>query len=289
MAEYENPAKLFLEDHSVESLADVITYTDFLRKESGLSSDPPINIESIIDRFGMHDPKAIPLPQQQGTTVPFHGSPQIIIHAGDIATRQKFSIAHELIELLFLELPGEIRPDRLKENIFGMKKERVCQKAAANLLMPLESFRPRAMRMGLTFQSAELLADEYKVSLMAALCRLVDMYPKQGVMVLWRMRNKPTELRKEVPDNQIEMLGFHPTNLPAPKLRVAWSYGNLNNLFIPEHKSIPEDSSAYEAWENDRFASGEEKMPFGRYNKKAIIESKPINIEGERHILSLIR
>lgn len=289
ISKYENPAKLYLEGHSVKSLADVIAFTDFLRTESGVSSNPPINLQAIINRFGLPDPMTVNLPQQQGMIIP-HSEPfQIIIHDGDIASRQRFSLAHELIELLFLELPGEIRPDRLKENIFGTKKERICQAGAANLLMPRESFHPRAMRMGLSFQSAELLADEFEVSLMAALCRLIDMYPKQGVMILWQLRNKPTELKKEVPDNQLELPGFHPTNLPAPKLRVAWSYGNFKDLFIPEHKSIPDDSSVYEAWKTNRFASGEEKIPFGGLATKAIIESNPFSIDGEKQILSLIR
>jgi hypothetical protein len=108
-------------------------------------------------------------------------------------------------------------------------------------------------------------------------------------MVLWQMKNKPADSKEKVPDNQIPMPGFHATNFPAPKLRVSWSYGNFNDLFIPEYKSIPEDSSVYEAWESNRFAFGEEKIPFGRYNCKAFIESKPINIMDERHILSLIR
>lgn len=289
MAEYENPAKLFLEDYSVESLKDVIAYMDFLRKESGLSSDPPIKINKIIDRFGMHTPQAIHLPQQQGTTIPYFGSPQIIFHAGDPASRQKYSTAHELVELLFLELPGEIRQDRLKENIFGIKKERICQKAAANLLMPIESFHPRAMRIGLSFQSAELLADEYEVSLMAALCRMTDMYPKQSIFILWQLKNKPTELMKRVPENQIEIPGFHPTNLPEPKLRVAWRYGSYKGQFMPIDKSIPKDSSVYIAWKNNQFSSGAEIIPFGSYNVKAFIENKPININGERHVLSLVR
>lgn len=289
MADYENPAKLFLEDHSVESLADVIAYTDFLRKESGLSSDPPINIKNIIDRFGMHAPQAIPLPQQQGTTIPFLGTPQIIIHAGDPASRQKYSIAHELVELLFLELPGGIRPDRLKENIFGIKKERICQKAAGNLLMPRDSFYPRAMQIGLSFQSAEILADVYEVSLMAALCRMTDMYPKQSIFILWQLRHKPTELKNKVPETQIEIPGFHPTNLPEPKLRVAWRYGDYKGQFMPIDKSVPKDSSVYIAWENNQPSSGAEIIPFGSYNVKAFIESKPILINGERHVLSLVR
>jgi hypothetical protein len=237
----------------------------------------------------MPEPKFVNLPQQQGMILPNCGPYQMIIHAGDSVTRQKFTSAHELIETLFLELPGNIRVDGQKENIFGTDKERICNKAAANLIMPRESFHPRAMRLGLSFRSAELLADEYEVSLMAALCRLIDMYPRKGVLVLWQMRNKPTEISKEVPESQIEMPGFHPTNLPTPKLRVAWSYGNFRDLYIPVHKSIPDDSSICEAWNTNRFVSREENIPFGRYATRAIIESKPFSIDGEKQILSLIR
>ncbi len=108
-------------------------------------------------------------------------------------------------------------------------------------------------------------------------------------MVWWQLRNKPIELRNEVPDNQFELPGFHPTKLPAPKLRVAWSYGNFKDLFIPENKSIPDDSSVYKAWNTNRFASEEEKIQFGRYARKSLIESKSILIDGEKHVLSLIR
>jgi len=233
-SDYENPAKLYLENHSIKSLTYVIAYTKFLLVEAGTSSEPPINFQAILDRFGIPEPKYVNLPQQQGMILPNCEPFQMIIHAGDSFTRRKFSIAHELIEALFLELPGKIRVDGQKESIFGVAKERICNEAAANLIMPRESFHPRAMRGGLSFHAAEVLADEYEVSLMASLCRLVDMYQKHGVMVLWHLRNKPTELKKEVPENQIEMPGFHPTNLLSRRLcvRVAPGAPNCGGISI---------------------------------------------------------
>jgi len=289
-AHFENPAKLFLRNHKVESLVDVIAYTEFLRNESELTSNPPINLQKIIDHFGIRTPQAACLPQQEGTTITIHGSPLILFNSEDIPTRQKFTIAHELIELLITEISDGIRPDRVKRTIFGMKSEQICQKGSANLLMPRESFLPRAKGLGLLFQSAEILADEYEVSLMAALCRLLDMYPKQGMLILWQMKNKPTELKKEVLSNQIPLPGIRPTNnLPPPKLRAMWTYGDYMNNFMPKDKSISEDSSVYDARNYNQFTSGEELIPFGSYNVKAFIESKPININGERHVLSLVR
>jgi hypothetical protein len=290
MGLYIDPAKLFLKNHSVDSLTDVIRYTDFLREDSGLSCDPPVDLQRIIDRFGLHTPKTIALPQQQGATVNFGGIPQILIREGDGPTRQRYTTAHELVELLISELPGNKRFDGKKDNIFGVEeKENICQIGAANLLMPIASFQTRARMSGLYFKSAEFLAIEYEVTLMAALCRLTDIYQQEACVVLWQMKNKPVELKDEIPDIQMRMPGFEPKNLPAPKLRVAWRHGNFRNLYIPSDKSIPEESSVYEAWENEQFTTREEMIPFGKYNKKAIMENKPIRIESEMFILSLIR
>lgn len=289
MSTYENPARLFLENHAVESVADVIAYADFLRLEAGLSGDPPINIQRIIDRFGMHTPKALHLPKQQGAILSKHGIPQIIVHVGDAATRQKYTTAHELIELLFLALPGNRRFDGKKENIFGVAgKERVCQVGAANLLMPMEGFRPRAIASGLSFQTAELLADEYEVSLMAALCRLTDIYAGLSAVLLWKKDNKPADLKRKIPEGQFEMPGFSPQRLVAPKLRIAWGYGGLKGTFFPRHKSIADDSSVYEAWEKDGFCSRVEPMPSGKTRRSGYFESKGIIIEGEKCVLTLI-
>ena len=66
MKTYENPAKLFLESHSVEGIDDVLAYADFLRNSSGISANPPVLLEQIFNQFGMQIPKFVSLPQQQG-------------------------------------------------------------------------------------------------------------------------------------------------------------------------------------------------------------------------------
>ena len=114
---FQDPARLFLENHSVDSLTDIFVYADFLRQEAGLSCDPPISVGSILNHFDILEPEFIDLPQQQGTTINKEDSIRFLINAGDSLRRQKFSMAHELIELLFTAIPGEIRRDRLKENI----------------------------------------------------------------------------------------------------------------------------------------------------------------------------
>lgn len=191
--------------------------------------------------------------------------------------------------MLFTELPGEIRMDRLKETIFGNKKERICQAGAANLLMPQKSFLPAAQQNGISLQTATLLVRQFEVSMMASLFRIADLFPNQVAIILWKMKNKPIELKKEVPENQISMPGFSTRSLPSPKLRVEWAYGEFMNIFIPQEKSIPEDSSVYRAWERSQITVDEEILPFGKRRVKGLFENIPISINDESRILSLVR
>jgi hypothetical protein len=289
LPEYDNPAKLFLATHRVESLADIFAYADFLRSESGVNATPPVDLFKIYSRFGLHLPVYAPLPQQQGLTIPCNGVPQIIINVADNPERQRFTQAHELMELLFSEFAGGFRLDRLKRSIFGNGKENICQVGAAHLLMPAETFEPKARCMGISFRTAEILATEFEVSFIAALFRLTDVFQNRSVIVLWRMKNKPSELQNEISSEQMVLSGFEFTGLPSPKLRVEWCYGTYHNHFIPDNKSAPKDSSVYLAWEDECYTIGEEIIPFPRYNHKGIIENKLVSINDERMLLSLIR
>lgn len=287
---YENPAHKFIEKHGkVTDLSDLVNYADFLRQESGISDKPPIDLNSIYRRFGMPIPQHAPLKNQQGTIIHTNdGLPQILIKADDPEYRQRFTQAHELMELLFLETPSEINMGRLKETIFRGAKERVCQFGAAHLLMPQRSFQPQALALGLSFQSAEELGRTFRVSGMASLFRLVDQYENEAALILWRMKNKPTELREEISDRQFQIPGFQGSFLAKPKLRVEWSYGSVRRVFIPKDKSISEDSSAYKTWYTGNYSLATETFPFGKLRSKVVFENKTSAIDGETSVLSLI-
>lgn len=286
---FQNPALIFLEKHTIGSVDEIVVYTDFLRSSAGLDVNPPIDLEPIYEHFGIPLPIQVQLPNQQGLTIFNNCVPTIVINDSDSGTRQRFTEAHELIELLFHELPGEIRIDRLKDNIFSTRKERICQLGAANLLMPIQSFLPKASELGISIQSAEQLAREYEVSLMAALFRLADIFPNKVAITLWSMKNKPSELQNKTPQDQMQLPGFSVGNLPSPKLRVDWSYGYFQNTHIPNDKSVGDDSCVYSAWEKNCPTTGEEFSPFGRYNRRIKIENKPVMINAEKFVLSLIR
>lgn len=284
---FQDPAEQFLANHKVTSKGDVITYTNYLRQEAGLDASPPTDLEVIYGHFNIPLPQKASLPNQEGLTIFDGRAPQILVNEDDPASRQRYTEAHELIEFLFHKLPGDFRMDRVKQNVFGKKKETICQAGAAHLLMPEKSYSFYCQKWGLSLNTGKRLADLFQVSLMAALFRMADLHKGWAAVILWCMKNKPVELENEVPSQQLSFLANPPAALPPPKLRVEWSYGEYKNAFIPKDKSIPEDSSVYQAWQNKQNTSSEELLPFGK-GVKGYLENLPLAFGGERYILTLL-
>jgi hypothetical protein len=60
--EYINPAEMFLHEYgSIEDSNDLIQYVEFLRRESALDSNLPVDLARIYDRFSIPAPKRIQL------------------------------------------------------------------------------------------------------------------------------------------------------------------------------------------------------------------------------------
>lgn len=288
-----DPGEMFLKTFGkVETANDVFAYIDFLRSESGLDGLIPVDLDLIFHRFQIPDPIQKPLPGQQGLLVDSKNG-IILINANDPPSRQKFSQAHELVELLFNALPNEKslgngwilkRPGGFKEST----KEYLCNWAAANLLMPPDYVNNQIKQYGINFGCARVISDECEISLSAALVQLARISPGNHSVVLWTLKNKPSEIKSKVPDNQ---LGLFDNNKPEPakKLRVEWSMGSQSAPFIPKDKSVEESSQVYEALRTGAFTSGKERLCLdGRKSAWCLTQNLPFNLENETQVLSLI-
>jgi Zn-dependent peptidase ImmA (M78 family) len=289
-----NPGRLYLQKHGkVESYEDILAYADFLRVETGLDGKLPVDLDQIYKRFNIPHPKFAPLPNQQGLLLdPKHGI--ILINSKDPERRQKFTAAHELVELLFSALPqGKDlgcgwflnRPGGFKEST----KEYLCNWTAANLLIPPTYVLELIQQYDINFESAHILSEECEVSLSAALVQLARISPRCHFVVLWRMKNKPTEIRNKPAAEQLALFDKGVDIGPAMKLRVEWSMGGPNGLYIPENKSTENSSLIYAAWQSGNFTSGKERMVFdNRTSGWYYSENLPFESDCERYVLSLI-
>ncbi len=282
---YQNPGRLFIEKFGIpRDVDDIIRYADFLRREAGVSNQPPIDLMKIFGRFGIKSHQVL-LVEQQGTSDGLLGF--MLIKEDDPATRQRFSEAHELIEFLFHQYKNMPEWRQSYYATHNTTKEKLCQKGAAGLLMPQESFVPAMLEHGVSFESASDLAGIFKTSLLATLYRILAECGDERLLVIWRFALKPTQ---EVNQAQPSLFGNDISLLPQKKLRIWWSVtsARTNNEFIPPHQSIHDDSIIVKAYETGQFQKGSERFQlkgiYGRYN----VEAKKVNVGEQMCILSLL-
>ncbi len=283
------PGRLFVEQHGgVTSPEDVIRFVEFLRKEAGLGVDPPIDLSRIYSRFNMPAPKLAPLEDQQGLLLdPERGI--VLIKDDDPLTRQRFTEGHELIEYLFSALPGGMGWAARQTGPFKLQiKENLCNQGSAELLMPRATFLPCVLELGVSFQAGRSLAKKYNVSTTASLVQMARLAPGSHAVVLWRMKNKPTELRSSISPDQISLFEQGYNELPPKKLRVEWSLTSPNAPYIPADKSVPEDCSIFAAWVSTDFTVGLDMLDLGNVQGRFRCENQSFESKGERLVISLL-
>lgn len=289
-----HPGKFYLERiGSIQSAEDILGFAEFLRREAGLDGVLPVDLGAIYAHFDIPKPQYVPLPGQQGLLVDAERG-IIAINLRDPGTRQRFSEAHELAEMLFSILPAGVdlgggwflkRPGGYKKST----KEYLCNRVAANLLVPPQELHSYIQQYGVTFESARGVAAKCQVSLSAALVQLTHIGSGRHCVVLWRMKNKPTEIKNQPAASQMTLFDGHEVGLPAKKLRVEWSMRAPEGPFIPENKSTESTSQIYSAWESGSFTEGEERMSIdGRNTGLYRSENLPFEFNNERYVLSLI-
>ena len=287
---YTNPGELFVKKFGpVNSSENVIHYVNFLREEACLGPEPPIALERIYARFEMPPPKLAPLPNLQGLLLnPEKGL--VLINVDDPVTRRRFSEAHELIEFLFDTLPRHRGRDGIQKvgSFESSTKERLCNEGAAELVMPTVSFVPRVQKLTVSFQTARLLAPEFAVSMTAALVHMASVGPGRHAVVMWRLKNKPTEIQDKISEQQLPLFGETSPKMPPKKLRVEWALSRRAIPYIPPNKSVPEDSSIYRAWQEQKFTIGEDRLVLGRISGLCLCENQPFEVDGEWMVLSLL-
>lgn len=284
-----HPGRRFIEQFgTVDGPESLKQYATFLREESGISVAPPVNLATIFERFGIPIPRRAPLPGQQGLLLDSELG-LILIEERDRETRQRFTEAHELMELLFAAIP--VRSGANARDVGGFRhktKERLCNAGAAELLMPIASYLPRVIELGVSFATGRVLSVEYDVSLSAALVHMAKIGPGRHAVTLWRMKNKPTEIQNQITDAQLKLMDISPKNIAPKRLRVEWSLAGTGVPYIPTDKSIPDDSFVYLAWRNKVFTAGTDRLELGTVRGVFYSENLPFEVEGETQVLSLL-
>lgn len=175
---------------------------------------------------------------------------EMLINGSRPPVRQRYSIGHEIIHTFFPDFEREVRstgPRWWRERDSQSEIEQLCQIGASELLMPVEAFRREMERHETSLAAVLSLAVLFEASPEAAVRRFVDLSDEPLVAVFLAMKHKPIEQRRM----QQIALGLPGFDAPSEKLRVSYAVAapRCDSLFVPPHKSVPEQSVACRVWQ----------------------------------------
>jgi hypothetical protein len=172
------------------------------------------------------------------------------------SSRQNFSISHEISHTLFPDGYQMIRYRERDRDRFDPdhELEYLCDVGAAEILLPADDFRSDLAVFGATLHAVSALRERYQASREAVVRRMVQVGQGQNAAVFLEYRLKPSE---RAAMRQLSFRGMD--DVPQPKLRIAYAVPSEQfTVFLPPHKSIPDDSCVYRALETGEVETAEE-------------------------------
>ena len=193
--------------------------------------------------------------------------------------RQRFSCAHEIGHILL----GELELEPLMEDVEfrtsnpqGQAKnrqssrERLCDAAATELLMPETVFKKHLSRLGASINSIEWLANIFKVSISSTAIRIAELSTEPCIALLWRLR----------------------PGTKSKALRLAWHIGQGKKFrgkanYMPKHAVVRPTSKLYQAYEGANPVKSSKDFKLDKVTKRWPMESKGFGRGEKRYVISL--
>lgn len=272
---YAHPGRLYIRRFGIPSEEeDLVRYADFLREEARAGRYPPIRLRAIHWRFGIRLIFETLPPGTPGFTD--HDRGIIWVDRNDRDSRQRFTQAHELIEILY----GACRESPQWEgSIFAQKasqKERLCHKGGASLLMPKQAFLSYLSDRPLSLQTASSLAELFKTSFTAAVHRMVALSPEECAMIVWHNRSARGGEADAADEN-------------TRGLQVWWAESSANMGYIQDGAINDNESLIQKAYETGKLQSGYEYLRLGNLTRAFSIEAKRVAFGSTVCVLTLIQ
>lgn len=208
---------------------------------------------------------------QSGRIVPVVGGFVIELNISETRPRKRFTCAHEVAHTFFATWDSSEPQERVHARLEGYdgdkEVERLCDIAAAAMLMPSRHLKRVIEKHGFSLTMIEEAAKVFDVSLPAVAIR-VGQGGFGAAIVMWRYKSRPGS---------------------TEKLRVDWA-ASPRGIFIPKFDTCPIQSSIYKCFQEGVETCGIEKLDLGSLRGKFFVESTPIESKEEqpRQVLSVI-
>ncbi|MFG2056138.1 ImmA/IrrE family metallo-endopeptidase [Micromonospora sp. NPDC048930] len=203
-----------------------------------MAMQPPINHEIVASMRDIINIEEDLIPWA-GCLVPGPAGLLMTLRATDCRGKKRFTAFHEVSHTF---LPGfsaaaqyrcdPVTPEASRSGHPHL--ETLCDLSAAELLFPSSPFLSDLAGNTRSMRLVEALADHYDGSLEATARRLVSLHPESTMLVALEPACKPSDPHAQ------------------PVLRVQWVHASGRWLFVPKHKSVPDDSPFGRALDGDR-------------------------------------
>ncbi len=285
-----------LPDTPAELSRCIKDYARYLIEQSGQGGVPPVSLGPICDRFSLllseADLKAGGI-GIEGMNVADMGV--LLYDASDPAVRQRFTLAHELVESLMQALQGNRYRDAVARYVEGPRKERLCNWGASLILMPPEIFHEHVqIENGPSIKAAERIGRTFQTSRLSTLWHMVYCYPQEVGLILWKHAHKPMDTSPAASTGQLSLLEEETQEVesqrsPRKELRVQWCvFGGAAGKFqVPKHKSISRDSVIFQAYDEGKLHRGRETVDLVNLEGEFEIEAMPFEVGPDAYVASL--
>lgn len=234
-------------------------------------SGPPFNPLQLASMQGIKCREATGLFSAEAQLTPVAGRQLLLEFNPDRAeSRRNYSICHEIVHTFFDDCYEMVHFRKTAGREFDpeYEVEHLCQVGAAELLMPEEDFIQDLANVEFSLRSLSEIATRYGASREAALRRMVALGPSPTAAVFLSRRLKPEEKLRSKTLNMFPDLDV----TPVPKLRILYGvYGNGFPIFLPQHKSVPDDSCVNVAANtSDAVVAGLESWNLAEFGQRRI-------------------
>ena len=188
--------------------------------------------------------------------------------------RQNFSCAHEIAHILLhdIEKRSTDSPEFrvLDLNIGRVARERLCDEAAAELLMPAPTFRTYLSRFGCSVNALEWLSPTFGVSIPAIAIRVSQISDEPCAAILWRRCQKPRSK------------GFQLVwaSMPASQ--------HTRDYRTEERGYVRDPSALLRAYQGSSVVKSYKVFGISSHKKRHYMESRGFGRDSTRYVISLV-
>lgn len=227
---------------------------------------PPFLAEDYARLLGIENFPKADLKKTSALLVKFQDSYLIKVNEKHHPFRQNFSVAHEIGHILYNKLHldryiGNVEyrtyNPQITRMIRGNTKERLCDIAAKELLMPESVFTKYLTSFGLLINSIEPLSHVFRTSIPATAYRISEVSTEPCLILVWKPwpANKPRGLRYVGSRSKLRPIPMHTFITFPSKLQTAFeSFTSVKSSGIfkihNSKKNLPLESKGFGYGEN---------------------------------------